>query len=539
MKNKFFLYHVIPLSLYACLVILFILSLSVSKRRPEIFSISPEEIRSGDLMIISGRNFGAVRNKSKIWLDEVFLPASAIEYWSNETVKVRIPPLSGSGLVFVETTGGKSKGALYILSERLPDRSIGAFLPGKPYLSTLNRSSFNPGDLVILTGDKLGSRQKNSTVLVNLTGGMPEDVLDTPDEEDFLPVPEESYYNWTDNQVAFFLPENAVSGPVYVRTAAGYSNPVTIEVERKGSIFEENPVERTLTQSVHIDRVGALPGNGLVLWIPRPSSRPGQKVLNAELSMDPVRSDGSLQVFHIPELASGHEYSVELTYKVGLNNIRVEVDPEEISHNYENFDALRLWLADSPDVPADYFNRTAAAVVKRERNPYNKASLIFEYLQWKLDPDREDKGYDYTQWMTERKADALGYAAFFTALCRAADVPARIVSGVWADLEKATGVPHFWSEFYVPGFGWYPVDPSAPDGMLDEYLSEQENPPGGWGYLDNRYVAFSRGNLRGIPFSEISRRIDFQFYSQQNIFEEWIGHLESCSVQWSPVTFPE
>ena len=545
MKKKLFLYHVLPIGIYVCLILLFALSLSVSKRRPEILRISPEEIRSGDLMLLEGRNFGNLRNKSKIWLDDVFLPASAIEYWSDSTVKVRIPPLSGSGLVYAETTGGKSKGVLYILSERLPDRSAGAFLPGRPYLSTINVSRVCPGELVILNGDKLGNRRKNSVILVNRTGGKPESYLDKPDEKDYISVPDEWISNWTDNRIAFFLPDGTASGPVYIRTAAGYSNPVSIDVENVGQVTMGEPVSRILGQSIDINRVGALPGNTLVLWVPEPVFRPGQSLEKSERSQQPDRLDRSLQVFRFRELTSGFEYRIENRYTLTTRDIHYIVDPSLFSSGYSNLEALEPWLSDSRDVAVSYFNRTAAAVVKRERNPYKKALLIFDYVQWKLDPDREDAGYDYTQWMDGRKADAFGYASFFTALCRAVSIPARIVTGVWITPEDEEGIPHSWTEIFLPGMGWYPVDPSAPDGMLAPYLPDGADPPGGWGFLDNRYIAFSRGILAGKPFLENSRRIDFKSYSEQNIFEEWIGNLESCSISWNrlvtidaPADFP-
>ena len=539
MNKKNFLYHIVPAAVYVCLILLFLLSLSVSRRLPEILSLSPEEVRSGDLMIIEGSNFRDVRSKSRIWLDDIFLPASAIEYWSDNTIKVRIPPLTGSGLVYVETPGGKSKGALYILSERLPDRSIGAFLPGKPYLATINRSSFKPGGLVVLRGDKLGARRKNSSVLINLTGDLPEDVLAAPDEQDYLAVPDEYYYNWTDNEIAFFLPDEAVSGPLYVRTAAGYSNPVTIEVEKTGEIILSEPQIRTLSQKVTVTRVGSLPGNSLNLWVPAPDSRPGQESLETEGDPAPFRTNGNLQVFRILELTSGHSYEISRKYKISTQRVDYTVDQDEIPDYYENQDVMKHWLEDSKDVPVSYFTRTSAAVVLRERNPYAKGHLIYEYIQWKLDPDLENRGIDHTLWMTERMADSFGYASFFTALCRASGVPARIVSGVFVPGEGNQAIPHYWAEISLPGVGWFPVDPSAPDGMLAAYLPEGTESPGGWGYLNNRYIAFSRGELKGVPFKEKSRRIDFKSYSQQNIFEEWIGHLESCSVQWSSINFSE
>ena len=539
MRKRVFLYHILPIGLYVCLVLLFLLSLSISKRQPEILSISPEEVRSGDLMIISGRNFGMTRNQSRVWLDESVLPVSAVEFWSDTTIKVRIPTLSGSGLIFLETPGGRSDGTLYILSERLPDRSSGAFLPGKPYLSGINSSRFRPGELVILNGDKLGRRQKNSLILVNLTAEAPESVLDTPDEAAFLPVPQENIYNWTDDNVAFYLPEEARSGPLYIRTASGYSNPVSIEVEEQSSYGLSEKREMTLSQKILISRVGALPGNSLVLWVPSPAQYPGRTVLEEKGSLEPLRRDGNIQLIRLDELASGHEYELEFSYKLVSSRIESSLKASDVSLNYDNLEMMDKWLEDSEDIPASYFTRTSSTVVKRERNPYRKASLIYDYILWRLSLDTENPGPDYTMWVNGRKADTFGYAAFFTSLARAAGVPARIVSGVWFPPESTEGVNHYWSEVYFPGTGWFPVDCAAADGAFSSLLPEGADPPGGWGFLDSGYIPFSRGNLEVFPFSEESERIDFRTYSQQNMFEEWIGNLDSCSIKWENIAIIE
>jgi hypothetical protein len=423
-------------------------------------------------------------------------------------------------LVFLETAGGKSRGALYIFSDRLPDHSTGAFLPGKPYLSGINSRRFRPGELVILSGDKLGERRENSAILINLTGQAPDSVLDIPDEEQYLKVPEEYIYNWTDNSASFFLPENAKSGPVYVRTAAGYSNPVTIDVELSARI--ETGSERTvrISQKIVVDRVGALPGSSLALWVPAPADRMGQTLESIQRNRAPIRYDGNLQVVRLTELTSGHKYLVDMRYTLKLESLSYQVDKTRIPVNYDNRDMMGSWLQDTPDIPVDYFTRTAGAVVKRERNPYEKARLLFDYILWKMEVDQESASEDYSLWLTHRKTDDFGYASFYAALNRAVDVPARIVSGIWIPEGARKGVPHYWTEVYLPGVGWFPVDTAAADGLFDSYLQEGAEAPGGWGHLDNGYVAFSRGEQRGLPFSEKSKRIDFRFYSQQNISEE-------------------
>jgi transglutaminase-like putative cysteine protease len=63
-------------------------------------------------------------------------------------------------------------------------------------------------------------------------------------------------------------------------------------------------------------------------------------------------------------------------------------------------------------------------------------------------------------------AECRGYAMLFTALCRAAGVPARSVWGLarpGKDKQFGEIASHNWSEFYVPGTGWVPVDPQTPE----------------------------------------------------------------------------
>ena len=56
-------------------------------------------------------------------------------------------------------------------------------------------------------------------------------------------------------------------------------------------------------------------------------------------------------------------------------------------------------------------------------------------------------------------AECRGYTMLFTALCRAAGIPARPVWGVlFVDKNFKS---HNWNEVYIAGVGWVPVDPQA------------------------------------------------------------------------------
>ncbi len=65
-------------------------------------------------------------------------------------------------------------------------------------------------------------------------------------------------------------------------------------------------------------------------------------------------------------------------------------------------------------------------------------------------------------------AECRGHAMLYTALCRSAGIPARPVWGlirVSAGENRRFGdiVSHSWTEIYIPGCGWIPVDPQRPE----------------------------------------------------------------------------
>ncbi len=60
------------------------------------------------------------------------------------------------------------------------------------------------------------------------------------------------------------------------------------------------------------------------------------------------------------------------------------------------------------------------------------------------------------------KGDCTEYSDLFVALCRAKNIPARVVSGYTVGFGlSSTG--HNWAEVYLNDYGWVPFDPSAGD----------------------------------------------------------------------------
>jgi transglutaminase-like putative cysteine protease len=64
---------------------------------------------------------------------------------------------------------------------------------------------------------------------------------------------------------------------------------------------------------------------------------------------------------------------------------------------------------------------------------------------------------------TTGRGDCGTQSMLFSAFCRSLGIPARATGGYQMLLQDAPS-PHFWAEYYLPEYGWVPVDPTVAEG---------------------------------------------------------------------------
>jgi len=144
----------------------------------------------------------------------------------------------------------------------------------------------------------------------------------------------------------------------------------------------------------------------------------------------------------------------QINYKVDTGKVGTY---DKTSGDYQHFTRPEKY------VESDDARLTAIArqLQQGKTNPYDTAGAIYD---WVIDnmAYRKVDGLKGAKFSLENRYGECGdYSALFTALCRAAGIPARTVVGRWA-----TSSPddwHVWAEFYLPGYGWLPVDPTDAD----------------------------------------------------------------------------
>ena len=170
---------------------------------PYLTSISPMQVRTGDRLTLTGGNFGTRRGSGYVLFTSNVRP-SAADYvsWSNSRIVVRVPARAQSGDVQVSTSNGTSG------TKRL---EIGA--ASSPQITSVSPRQVRYNQAVTVIGSNFGSSRGSSTVRIGPVA-----------------IPSSSLASWSNTRIRFRVPTNVRSGNVTVRTSAGTSNAIRLEI---------------------------------------------------------------------------------------------------------------------------------------------------------------------------------------------------------------------------------------------------------------------------------------------------------------------
>jgi len=114
-------------------------------------------------------------------------------------------------------------------------------------------------------------------------------------------------------------------------------------------------------------------------------------------------------------------------------------------------------------------------IVGAEQNPYLAARKIYDHIVNNVTYSHTPHGslapLDIPESVFVHEhgfGDCGAQSMYFAALCRSIGIPARATGGnqLFTGMEGT----HIWAEFYLPNYGWVPVDTSV--GQIASYLSE-------------------------------------------------------------------
>ncbi|MBQ4378270.1 MAG: IPT/TIG domain-containing protein [Treponema sp.] len=535
-----------------------------AKKIPVISSVNPVVGQAGDTMVIRGSNFGQIRGTSFVEIGGNRITASGYITWSENLIKLTIPSNVQDGLVIVTTKSGSSKPGFFANEAGIPVAVVKDVKASGAQITQISPAQGNIGTLLTISGSDFGITRGKSRVLFTANAEKSSDLGsgqgELAQDFDFSTISaSESDYDyefWSDSEIRVRIPDGAASGNIYVETEKGESNAVAVEITLQGG-QKSYSLRKTyiLEVDADIDSIDTKNGTSVTLRVPRPVTSSSQPMAQlTECVPEPVISDYKNTVIHQLKLkkATSKSEKLKFSHNFALSTYAVHSEiNEKLVKPYTQSTKNRILFKNAVKqdflVPSENegVKNLAKEIVtlksgKTETNPYLQAKLIYNYIleNYKLREDLRKADAPVLDLLKSKKGDAYDFAVFYTTLLRSLNIPAEPVAGVLVNSEIKTQ-SHWWVEFYIEGFGWFPVDIALGMGLNYNSFRPVENTAEYYfGNLDGQHIAFSRGWNEIKQTMNAKSKIVYRpkTYAFQSIWEESSeGNVNYSSLWNTPV----
>lgn len=308
-------------------------------------------------------------------------------------------------------------------------------------------------------------------------------------------------------------------------------------VSANSPVHSPRRIEATFSFQVLLDNQQPDVERDLKYWMFLPREWENQK--NVELlaiNPDPEKK----KIFKSDNLLLAHwnfgkqepskQYTVQFKIKADIYKVDHFIDPVTVPDNYKNMKkAVDKYLGnDSLAYITEEIREIAGELTRHVTDPFLKARNIYRWVlkhtEHQFPVEHRGTRYLLANPINEKHdlfgGDSAEYSWLFVALCRAANVPARPVTGFLA--KEGWESPHTWAEFLLPALGWIPVDIFLADSreMLLEF-SNQYDPYFYLGHLDFYHLTFYKGSQ--ITLSPKCRYSAVPFIQKNEVWHAPVG----------------
>ncbi len=252
----------------------------------------------------------------------------------------------------------------------------------------------------------------------------------------------------------------------------------------------DSPAVYRGTHTITIPR-NELPAQGTYrLWLPIPINTGAQtnviieSITPKEWVKQPPSLDQDIGLIYmeVPLAELTGDLSIQVVFTFSHSVQRFSIDPENVGEYDQSSALYQQYTRSYGNTEITPAIRTMAeSIAAGENNPYLAARKLYDYIVNNITyalmphnilwPRTELSESSYVHQY--QRGDCGAQSMYFSAMCRALGIPARTTGG-WQLFKDEFG-GHFWAEFYLPNYGWVPVDTSV--GQLALYpdnLSAEE-----------------------------------------------------------------
>ena len=479
------------------------------------------------------------------------LTASSYISWTDNCIKIVLPTNVQDGLVVVGTKEMRSKPALFANEVDIPVPVPTVQQVTKPVITMLSSDKVNTGDLLVISGNNFGDSKNQSRVLFSMDCNNKISEAEFKNlallTENMIPASEVDfdYVSWSNTEITVHVPDGACSGVVIVDTGREKSDSKAITINTDAGRKEYLNKKIYLVQyTADIADVVTDDVSTITLRCPVPFACPAQPDVEiTEVVPEPILMNYQNNLIHqITKSRNNTPKSVfKQTFVLPIFEVRSRVNVAKIG-NYKNTEKNLLSGALKSDalVPADAeeVKELCAKITGKEKNAWNKAKLIYDYVceSFSIQSKVRKGDSDPLDLINKGSGDAYDFAVIYTALLRAAEVPAYTDGGVLVNQDLQTQ-SHWWCEFYIDKVGWIPADPALGAGLEYKQWSDSDVTDAKtyyFGNMDSHHILFSRGWSQLKPFSADNKIVQQpRSFALQSIWEEANKDTAKYSSYWS------
>lgn len=218
----------------------------------------------------------------------------------------------------------------------------------------------------------------------------------------------------------------------------------------------------------------------LHIWMPQITERFAQRDVQIFVSTppaerthsDPINQNNVLHWDLTPSLVQGGSVTILRRFAFTGYEVDFDIDRDRIAPHNPDSALFRFYTKPERLIESDNpaIQEIARRITEGIESPYDQAHAIFNWVCDTLDYHYPPEEQGAAVTLERCAGDCRGYSFLFIAMCRAAGIPARQVSGVFFTEERSG--QHVWAEFFLPGYGWVPADPSEADSEYGNHDSQ-------------------------------------------------------------------
>lgn len=520
-----------------------------TEEAPVIESIVPPVGSPGDVVLITGRNFGNERDMSYVSFSGAKITASSYISWSDTAIKLVLPANVQDGLVIVGTKDSQSNPALFANEGTIPVLVPTTQQVIKPVISSLSVEKISVGESLTIIGNNFGETRNNSRVLFtidynnNIKNAAYVNKKMTTENMVEVSADEAGYEYWSNTEIHVRVPTGARTGVVIVENEKNSSDPYNIEILETAGTREYLDKKIYVVQyTADVTDVDTPDVSTITLRCPIPVKIPSQNAVDTT-EIQPVPLIQNYQNCNVQQFKrdknSVYKNNFTQTFVLPVYEVRTKVNPDKIGSmkNLNSVFYLNYTRKDSI-VPADSDEMVELykKIVGKEKNYYKRAKLIYDYMcdNYSITKKNRKNDADPMDLLKKEKGDAYDFTIIYAALLRTAGIPCVVNSGILINQDLTTQ-NHWWVDFYMPNIGWIPADIALGAGMeYKAWNTNQNNREYYFGNMDSHRVTFSRGYTEMKPLSQDNKTIQYtKSFALQSIWEEASSNTIKYSSYWS------